>query len=413
MTTSENASRERRDWTLLIFIIPVGIILMLIAGQIAIRLVPIWSVNAGMQSNLDPNQLPMQQGGLLQPLLPSILTPFGWLDTFLTPGSDGYEIISDFIVLDPSSTATTSIPNTPTVVASPTISATDSSPTVIVSPPVTKHPTDDDETSTPITPNATTAVPTTAVPTTAVPTTAVPTTAVPTTAVPTTAVPTTAVPTTAVPTTAVPTTAVPTTAVPTTAVPPTVLPTATLSTPDVPWSITPPPVDIGVDTPPDGTPGEIFAGGYTIVNISGNPITVSSTADGNYDLILHEVIYGPTSIWMDNIIIGVSNSLDGSYYEVFNWGNSVADTNTNVDTNTLLPDPGCIAPDAPECDNRVIQSSDLYNGTGILIDVETAPGGAPPEGTYNYLVIISPLSGALDVAQVDTIIVTKVPIPTP
>ncbi|MDO9302454.1 MAG: hypothetical protein Q7T89_13795, partial [Anaerolineales bacterium] len=77
MTTS-NSTRERRDWTLLIFIIPIGIIFMLIAGQVAIRLVPIWSINAGMQSNLDPNNLPMQQSGPIQPILPAILTPLGW-----------------------------------------------------------------------------------------------------------------------------------------------------------------------------------------------------------------------------------------------------------------------------------------------------------------------------------------------
>jgi len=135
MTTSETTARERRDWTLLIFIIPIGIILMLIAGQIAIRLVPIWSVDAGMQSNLDPNNLPMQQAGPVQPVLSSILTPFGWLDTFLTPGSDGYDIISDFIVLDPSETATTAVPSTPTVGESPTVSVTQSSPTVVLSRP--------------------------------------------------------------------------------------------------------------------------------------------------------------------------------------------------------------------------------------------------------------------------------------
>ena len=48
------STRERRDWTLLIFLIPIGIILMLIAGQFAIRLVPEWSVKAGMQSEPRP-----------------------------------------------------------------------------------------------------------------------------------------------------------------------------------------------------------------------------------------------------------------------------------------------------------------------------------------------------------------------
>lgn len=376
MTTSETTARERRDWTLLIFIIPIGIILMLIAGQIAIRLVPIWSVDAGMQSNLDPNNLPMQQAGPVQPVLSSILTPFGWLDTFLTPGSDGYDIISDFIVLDPSETATTAVPSTPTVGESPTVSVTQSSPTVVLSPQVTvtKKPTDVG-TATP--PLATTTVIPTA--------------------------------TTAVPTA---TTAVPTATTP----PPTPTPTGTLSTPPPLYiPVTPPPPDIGVGVPPDGTPGQITPGTYTIINISGNPIYVSSTSDGNYDLILYEVIFpsGGSSIQMDQIIVGISNNTDGSYYEIFNWGDNIPDTNTNLDTTDLPPDPSCTGPTAPECDNRIIPTSELATpGSGILIDVDAAHG-APPEGTYNYLVILSPFTIPADNAQVDAIQVTEVPIPTP
>jgi hypothetical protein len=200
-------------------------------------------------------------------------------------------------------------------------------------------------------------------------------------------------------------------------------PTATLSTPPPLYSIVTPPNEIGVDTPPDGNPGPgITSGKYTIVNISNNPVVVSPTQDGNYDLIIYEVLFpnsSGTRIEMDQIIIGVSNSLDGSYYQVFNWGDNVRDTNTNIDTNILLPDPTCII-GAPECDNRDIQTSQLYTdtstgiSTGVLIDVDTAPGGRPPEGTYNYLVIISPITlPPLDAAQVDTIQVTEVPIPPP
>ena len=409
MTTSETTARERRDWTLLIFIIPIGIILMLIAGQIAIRLVPIWSVDAGMQSNLDPNNLPMQQAGPVQPVLSSILTPFGWLDTFLTPGSDGYDIISDFIVLDPSETATTAVPSTPTVGESPTVSVTQSSPTVVLSPQVTvtKKPTDVGTATPP--PATTTMIPTATPPpatTTMIPTaTTLPAT---TTVIPTA---TTAVPTaTTPPPTA--TTAVPTATTP----PPTPTPTGTLSTPPALYiPVTPPPPDIGVGVPPDGTPGQITPGTYTIINISGNPIYVSSTSDGNYDLILYEAIFpsGGSSIQMDQIIVGISNNIDGSYYEIFNWGDNIPDTNTNLDTTDLPPDPSCTGPMAPECDNRIIPTSELATpGSGILIDVDAAHG-APPEGTYNYLVILSPFTIPADNAQVDAIQVTEVPIPTP
>ena len=141
MTTS-NSTRERRDWTLLIFIIPIGIIFMLIAGQVAIRLVPIWSINAGMQSNLDPNNLPMQQSGLIQPILPAILTPLGWFDTFLTPGAGtGDDVVfPPFIIFEPTITpVVTTPPPTVVVTPSPTIPVT-TSPTVVVTPSATRTP---------------------------------------------------------------------------------------------------------------------------------------------------------------------------------------------------------------------------------------------------------------------------------
>ena len=137
-------------------------------------------------------------------------------------------------------------------------------------------------------------------------------------------------------------------------------------------------------------------------------MTVSSTPDGYYDLIYYESALGAT-IQLDQIIIGIANDILGSnyYYEIFNWGNNVRDQNTNVDYATL-PAAAC----TQECDNRVIPTSVLYPGsgpysTGILIDVDTAPG-APPPGTYNYLVIISPEGGSWDPAQVDAVVVTEV-----
>jgi hypothetical protein len=348
-------------------------------GQIAIHLVPIWSVEAGMQSNLDPNKLPMQQAGPIQPVLPGILTPFGWLDTFLTPNAD--TIFSDFIVLEAGTTTKTVVLGTPTPAKSATSSVTTLLPTAAGSPTVTITQTKQSN-ATVTSPAVTILSPTATRP----------------------------------PPTAVPPTAVPPTAVPPTTIPPP--PTATLSTPPVLFSVnTPPPNNLGVDTPPDGIPGNIAPGTYTIVNISSNPVRVSNTPDGNYDMIFYEVTFPQGSgirIEMDQIIIGVSNNTDGSYYQVFNWGDNVRDANTNIDTNTLSADPTCVAlTGAPECDNRDIQITELYPspGTGILIDVDTAPGGRPPEGSYNYLVIISPVS--VDAAQVDTIVVTEVPIPPP
>jgi len=140
---------------------------------------------------------------------------------------------------------------------------------------------------------------------------------------------------------------------------------------------------------------------------------VVGTSETNYDLVYYESDIGG-NIMLDHVILGISQLMDGSvYYEVFNWGDNIRDTNTNVDTNTLPPDPACVA-SPPECDNRVIPTTALHpnpGGTGILIDVDNAPS-APPVGSYDYIVIISPNSGDMDTAQVDAIEVIEIP-PTP
>ena len=161
-------NRERRDWTLIIFIIPIGIILMMIAGQIAVRIVPQWSVNAGMKSLLDPQTAPKQQIGQIQPVLPEILTPMSWLDTFLTPNSNAGDqdiVFPPFIVFEPTATPspTTSPEPSPTVTETPIASASPSpSPTTVTTVPTatkTKKPPDNKTptpiTATPVTPAAT------------------------------------------------------------------------------------------------------------------------------------------------------------------------------------------------------------------------------------------------------------------
>ena len=354
-------NRERRDWTLIIFIIPIGIILMMIAGQIAVRIVPQWSVNAGMKSLLDPQTAPKQQVGLVQPVLPEILTPIGWFDTFLTPNSDSGDqgiVFPPFIVFEPTATPspTTSPVASPTVTETPTTPASPSpSPTIVTTVPTattTKKPPVDEETPVPPTKTATPPPP----------------------------------------------------------------PPPITSTIDPSLNVVPPPAEIDLGAP-DGNPGEILPGNYVILNISGNPVVVVGTSETNYDLVYYESSAGG-NIELDHVILGISQSdlsiLGSIYYEVFNWGNNIRDTNTNVDTNTLPADPACVA-SPPECDNRSIPTSELHpdpaGGTGILIDVDNAPS-APPAGSYDYIVVISPLSGQPDGAQVDAIEVTEVT-PTP
>ena len=353
-------NRERRDWTLIIFIIPIGIILMMIAGQIAVRIVPQWSVKAGMKSQLDPQTAPKQQVGLIQPVLPEILTPMAWLDTFLTPNSDsGNDVVyPPFVVFEPTAT--------PSPTASPV-----ASPTATETPATPASPSPSPTTVTKVPPPTKTKKP------------------------------------------PVDRTPPPVTATPTASPPPPVT-----STIDPSLAVVLPPAGTNLGAP-DNTIGEIMSGNYAVLNLGSSPVVVTNPSETNYDLIYYESGAGG-NIQLDHVILGISQSdmsLPGDiYYEVFNWGNNKPDTNTNVDTSTLPPDPTCDGTaTAPECDNRVIPATDLYPSppapppnTGVLIDVDNAPS-APPAGSYGFLVIISPASGAPDAAQIDAIQVTEVP----
>lgn len=365
-------NRERRDWGLVIFIIPIGIFLIVIVGQLAIGLFPNWRINADMSSNLDPNSAPGQPASLLQPLLPQILTPMAWAESYLTPGSD--ISFPPFIVIQPTSTASpspTPVSPTPTT-ATPT--ATTPSPTSSITS--TSNPTDDD------TPTATA----------------------------TTVTPTTTTPSPS-PTTPSPS---PTTPSPS---PTTPSPTATgyPSTPNPSWTqITPVPSEIGATPgPPDNNPPGSTTGlaiinqnTYIVVNFS---VVVEATPDSNYDLVLYE--YNNFGyVFIDWVIVGISNDPTGStYYEVFNWGNGTPDTNTNIGDVAGTED------DEQQTDLSEFHDPDEPDGTndnqtGILIDVDNATS-EPPPNTYNYIVVIAPNGGGS--TEIDSIDTTEVPIPTP
>ena len=134
MNTAEK--RERTDWALLLFIIPIGIILIIIVGQLAIRLMPFWSVNADMKSNLEPNSESPRPFALLQPLMPQLLTPMSWAGNYLTPGAD--ISFPEFVTFEPTASPSstpvqpTGTPPTPTGTPSPTQSATPSATTTPV-----------------------------------------------------------------------------------------------------------------------------------------------------------------------------------------------------------------------------------------------------------------------------------------
>jgi hypothetical protein len=340
-------TRERRDWTLLVFIIPIGIILMLIAGQVAIRLVPEWSVNAGMQSNLDPNNLPMQQSGPVQPILPAILTPLGWFDTFLTPGAGGSGdqdiAFPPFVVFEPSATPVVTNPP-PTVVTTqppPTVPTVTDSPTVVV-PPVTGTKPPVDETSTPPT-------------------------------------------------------STPPTSTPPTATPPTATATSIVSTPTGAPVI---PAPANIVGPPNLSIYSLEDGQYIVLDLGSTPIIVNGPSDTGYDMVYYEMYnLDCGGVCMDEIVVGISQVSNGSsYYEVFNWGDDVPDMNTNV---------GDVADVAgAELDNQEIPTSELYGPilyqTGIAINVDGATSN-PPLGSYQYVVILSPEGGSGQSAEINAI----------
>ncbi len=401
------SERDRRDWSLLVFIVPLGILLMLIAGQFAMRIIPQWILNTGMGSSLEVETAGGQMA-IIQPLFNiQILTPYSWQNTYLTPNADSGFSFPPFVVLEPSATPSkTLMTNTPV--------PTESTPTPL---------------ATTVTPSsAATVVVTTPPPTTS--TDPAPKTCQEPGAInigqplpcefpppPTCQEPGAINIGQPLPCEFPPP---PTCEEPFATnyggslpcvYPPTATPEFVSGTQDVP------PIGIiGTDIPDDNI-GSISDGHYVVLNFSGNPIVVFAVPDDNYDLVFYEDEVGASGrIQLDQIIIGLTNDITLGYYEVFNWGDNDPDTNTNADINNLPPDlaPGCIE---PECDNYQIETTDLYptpSGTGILIDVDTAPAPPPPD-SYNFVVLISPIvaGSSGNNAQVDAVVVTEVPIPTP
>ncbi|MCQ3936039.1 MAG: hypothetical protein DPW18_03210 [Chloroflexi bacterium] len=355
-----SSKKERRDWGLIIFIIPIGILLLIIVAQIAIRVAPNWSLFGNMRSNLDPNTTSPKPISFFQPILPQILTPMAWAESYLTPG--GEISFPPFIIINPAtptptSSVPTSIPTTPPAPATGTATnAVPPTPTPIISIP-SRTPTEEvpeENTATPVPPPTSTS------------------------------------------------TNPPTqTNVPTNT--PTATPTGYPSTPP-PYPEVPPPGEIGGT--PDDTPADLPPGSYTILDIGIIDTTIPDANFGDAEIIFYEY-FNPidSTVYLDQIIIGVipdSDLSDGFnyYYQVLNWGDNNRDTNTNVDY-PLLPVTNC----SDECDNRQIPPGILIGPyeTGILIDVDNAPSMPPPD-IYYYIIIISP-PGA-DPAQIDAVTLT-------
>jgi uncharacterized repeat protein (TIGR01451 family) len=151
--------------------------------------------------------------------------------------------------------------------------------------------------------------------------------------------------------------------------------------------------DIG---PPDGNVYSI-PDNTSVTFFMSQPIVANG--DGAADFVFYELSTG-TGIDLDQIIIEISS--DGAtWFPVFYWGDNSPDTNTNVD-NVNIPNIAAACP--TEVDNCPIASGDLYNNTGIRIDVDNSPLSAPiPQGNYYWIRFTEPGLGSTDGAHVDAI----------
>jgi uncharacterized repeat protein (TIGR01451 family) len=150
--------------------------------------------------------------------------------------------------------------------------------------------------------------------------------------------------------------------------------------------------------PPDGSTFDIPDGGSAAFYLS-EPIIANG--DPAADFVFYESPFAP-GIVLDHIVIEISTTgLPGSWFPVFFWGDATADTNTNVD-NVNIPNIASACP--TEVDNCSIDGGDLYNGTGITIDVDNSPlsPGLPP-GTYSWIQFSEPGLGSTDGTHVDAI----------
>ncbi len=158
--------------------------------------------------------------------------------------------------------------------------------------------------------------------------------------------------------------------------------------------------DIG---PPDGEFRDIACDSAFIVDLGSS---VNTTGDANYDFVYYE--YGfpdpptnTTGIRLDWVIVEVSETITGPWTQVFYWGDTNVDANSNIGAAGY--DQNSSAPTTIETDNEQIPIADLFGTppyqTGIAIDIDTIV----PIGTYRYLRFSVPPGGNNDAMQIDAI----------
>ncbi len=325
--------RQRRDWLIVILTLLVGFGCILVAADWALRFAPSWSLNANMESQLDPNSdfLTRRSGSLIEPLDSAILTQPVWIDVFLTPGA-----IVPTRLVPPTQPATLPVPPSATA---------------------TRHPA------------ATRTVAVVASPTSGIIHYPPPATATPTRRHRATATPN---------------------SVPTLTQTPVITPTMTFTPTDTPVgsptavATDPTPPEIG--TTPDGITYNLQAGDTLTLGLN---ITVNGHA--GWDLVYYELPAG-SGILLDWVIIEIGDG--NNWYTIFNWGDNNPDLNTNVGL-YIQSNPQ----DPQEPDQRDIPSAELYNSTGVAIDLDSVV----PPGNYSYIRFYAPTGDVDGQLEIDAI----------
>jgi hypothetical protein len=149
-----------------------------------------------------------------------------------------------------------------------------------------------------------------------------------------------------------------------------------------------------------GRPNNIFArvecGSAIVVDLGvGNSIN-TNTPDPYFDFVYYErgQPNPPTTttfIYLDWVIVEVAPQLSGPWYQVFYWGDTITDTNTNIGRAGIGPGGGT------EMDNRVVNNTTVLSGTtpyttGIAIDIDNVPSPVMPvpPGIYRYIRFYAP-----------------------
>ena len=330
--------QERRDWFIIPLILGIGFLCVIVAGQWALRFSPSWRLNANMDSNLNPNSdfLTHRPDGFIEPVDPSILTEPVWINLFLTPGASFItgtpfprttitsSLTTSMITQTPFKTSTpigiASATNTNVVFASPTNTFVYYPPTSTSKPKPTATKVSPGYTPTPtaaVTPSWT-ATPT---------------------------------PTQSSTGTSTSSSTATSTSTPTA----TAIATATQTSTNTPDPSEP---DFGG---PDGNTTTFGNGAWIEFNLSGFSL------DGNsaWDAVYYEMEEASAAgkIHLGAVKIEVYDQTTAAWYEIYNWGDGVADANASYNN-------GNSEPDGFPIDKSLLYGAPPLN-TGIAMDIDT------------------------------------------